>query len=1422
MALFHRNGRKLIENVLGQYHIASIQETKFRDAHHLSKFIFHVNSITHHRVFVSDRNSSSQVQLGPRSCGVATLLHPDLLGVESAQEVTSATIPGRYLLVHLMQANRPLYTLYIHNIYAPVRESERAIFYQKLPTHFEPIARHLVLGDFNVTIDPVMDSRGVSSVVDASRGVLLSWLAGLNVTDSWRHRYPRRRTFSGLLTRVNRLDYIFVSDDWVDTSLDDTKYFQAPHSGDHLAVRVNLGSPRRRPPPSGYWRLKLKTLEDESIRQSIMNDIQNLSSTTRDVPNPGLVWEDWKRPNGTESDDPADISDQFRRHWGDIFGDERFTSVEPPVNPEATRKLLDSITRRLSSADTARLEEPLSTAELAAAMRHLNRNSAPGLDGLGAALYQVDPDAFGVVLATAFQNQRERGCLLPSQRRSSVALLYKKGDPRDPSNYRPISHMQVDVKVISKALAYRLQRVLPLLIHPDQKGFVRGHSLHHHARFLQDLQDLLRRRGGAGYAFFLDFAKAYDRVNWDYLFQVLERVGCGPAFRSWVQLLYCKPEAVLALNGILLEVLCPSRGVKQGDPLSSLLFVLTIEPLRNLLRDLPDAGLPIAQSCNGTGLYFADDSTLLSGSLDGLRRQLDLVELYCAGSGALLILNKSQLVAFHGNSIRAEDTPFGVASSGSVVYLGVPVGPKVSPDVVCASLEAKVCARLARWGSRARTYRGRLVILNAMVLSVLWHFTPHFNLPGAMVRRLQALIDQYVLTRRGDPGRRFVKLAKPSICHVPFNRGGLQIPRVEVTSQTQRVLLLQQFYYLVNSDPWLVVSDTLLQYVLSSGLHMSTFDFLDSPFSRRSKVIEFSSIPACWQFSWFVWSRLPRITSDSGFVDPVACQSNLLEANVCHSAHPQLQIELASGKPVSLLREAGRVRDFRLAFASETGYRSLSDFSSSSWPSAPEFLARFMLVVTTWNMRVRVRYLLSLYYDLSTLAQNVVGERGLLSDWSLFVERLTWDLVCIASRPKWLSPATSFASILHMFWMTTVSITLHVIWTTRNKHRFEDRPALDPISDIYKVYSAFAAHFRHWLRRTIHSVQVCIATMVSAITPKLFTPFKLAGNNAPVELKHRVAMAPLTRMRTGESGVPTALVAEHYAQRATDGGLLIVEATNISPTARGYFGAPGLFTQEQVDGWKLVTKAVHDKGGKIFVQLWHTGRVGHPLNQPDGQLPVSSSATSVEDITSHAVTREGRKDYVTPRALEIDEIPGIIADYKKAAENAVVAGFDGVEIHAANGYLLEQFLCDSVNKRTDAQVAIRLSPFGDTFGCKDSTPDEAYGYVVGKLNDYNLAYLHVIERRGMHAANVQVPKAGVTRHFRNTYKGVLVTAAGYDREDAIKTIEEGAADLVAFGRDFIANPDLVERLRIGAKFNTQDMKTFSPQPGTPLERGYTD
>ncbi|KAG2529252.1 hypothetical protein JM18_002896 [Phytophthora kernoviae] len=366
-------------------------------------------------------------------------------------------------------------------------------------------------------------------------------------------------------------------------------------------------------------------------------------------------------------------------------------------------------------------------------------------------------------------------------------------------------------------------------------------------------------------------------------------------------------------------------------------------------------------------------------------------------------------------------------------------------------------------------------------------------------------------------------------------------------------------------------------------------------------------------------------------------------------------------------------------------------------------------------------------------------------------------------------------------------------------------------------------------------------------TPKLFTPVTLGGKN-PIQLKHRVAMAPLTRLRTGGEGVQKAVGVEYYSQRTTDGGLLITEATDISKQGNGYFGAPGLYTQEQVEAWKPITKAVHDKGGKIFTQLWHTGRVSHPLNQPNGGLPVSASATSMEAVTSHAVTSEGRKDHVIPRALEADEIPGIVEDYKTATKNALSAGFDGVELHAANGYLLEQFLCDSTNKRTDkyggpienrarfliealegilsvadsSKVAIRLSPYGITFGCTDSDPLATYGYVIRKLNDYDLAYLHLVEPYGWHFTGPKVPEGGVSLVLRPMYNGTIVAAGGFDRTKAINNVEEGYDDIIAFGRDFIGTPDIVERLKADKPMNEFNIKTFYPQPDDPLEKGYLD
>jgi N-ethylmaleimide reductase len=370
--------------------------------------------------------------------------------------------------------------------------------------------------------------------------------------------------------------------------------------------------------------------------------------------------------------------------------------------------------------------------------------------------------------------------------------------------------------------------------------------------------------------------------------------------------------------------------------------------------------------------------------------------------------------------------------------------------------------------------------------------------------------------------------------------------------------------------------------------------------------------------------------------------------------------------------------------------------------------------------------------------------------------------------------------------------------------------------------------------------------MVSASqVSKLFTPITLGGKLNQLTLQHRVVMAPLTRLKHGEEGVPPEITAKYYGQRATKGGLIIAEATNISPQARGYLGTPGIFTQQQIDGWKRVTDTVKEKEGNMFLQLWHTGRVSHPLNQPNGELPVSSSAT-MDTSTGWVPTSEGRKSHVAPRALETHEIPRIVEDYKKAAENALAAGFDGVEFHCANGYLLEQFLQDGINDRTDqyggsvenrarflfevldtlfevvdsSRVGIRLSPYGMSFGQFESDPVGMYGYVLKKLNDYHLAYVHLIEPRAfaLHE-NPHAPTDGsMTRTFREIYDGVLMTASGFDRASATKAVDDGDADMVAMGRYFISNPDLVKRLEINAPLNPYDAKTFY----LPGEAGYTD
>lgn len=352
------------------------------------------------------------------------------------------------------------------------------------------------------------------------------------------------------------------------------------------------------------------------------------------------------------------------------------------------------------------------------------------------------------------------------------------------------------------------------------------------------------------------------------------------------------------------------------------------------------------------------------------------------------------------------------------------------------------------------------------------------------------------------------------------------------------------------------------------------------------------------------------------------------------------------------------------------------------------------------------------------------------------------------------------------------------------------------------------------------------------MTTDLFSPLQLG----PTLLRNRIVMAPLTRNRAGTAEAPTPLMTRYYAQRAS-AGLIITEATQVSGFGIPYPNTPGLLSPGQVSGWHRVVEAVHARGGAIFVQLWYGGRISHPSLLPNNELPVAPSAIAPEGMTP---TPTGLQPFVTPRELDTQEVGDIVEQFREAAENAQVAGFDGIEIHAANGYLIDQFLRDGSNKRTDRyggslenrtrfllevveevigtwepeRVGVRISPINTFNSMYDSDPETLFCHVAEALSGYGLAYLHVKED-GMPGG----PEQHVDyQRLRRAWNGVYMVNGGYDKARAQQVIAEGYADLVAFGRAFISNPDLPERLARDAPLTEPDPSTFYGGD----EHGYTD
>jgi N-ethylmaleimide reductase len=360
----------------------------------------------------------------------------------------------------------------------------------------------------------------------------------------------------------------------------------------------------------------------------------------------------------------------------------------------------------------------------------------------------------------------------------------------------------------------------------------------------------------------------------------------------------------------------------------------------------------------------------------------------------------------------------------------------------------------------------------------------------------------------------------------------------------------------------------------------------------------------------------------------------------------------------------------------------------------------------------------------------------------------------------------------------------------------------------------------------------------------LFSPLQVG----PYRLNHRVVMAPLTRMRAEKPSLaPRPLNAEYYAQRATPGGLIIAEASPVMATGFGSPGVPGIYSEQQIAGWREVVDAVHAKGGVIFLQLWHVGRVSHSSFQPGGVLPVAPSAVPISPDFKTATADGKVVPYETPRALETSEIPGVVDAYREAAGNALRCGFDGVEVHGANGYLIEQFLQSHTNLRTDRygggienrvrflmevteavievwgsnRVGVRLSPYGVANGSGEPDPMPLYTQAIKLLNPLGLSYLHFIEPRSSGAGRAEVNHQNVpsaTVLFRPIWNGVLISAGGFTGETAEAAIAAGHADAIAFGRIFISNPDLPRRLQHGYPLTPYNRATFYGGE----ETGYTD
>ena len=641
--------------------------------------------------------------------------------------------------------------------------------------------------------------------------------------------------------------------------------------------------------------------------------------------------------DGVAVTDSTTVQAVFTAHWKSIMV---APMGQPPLNRARRRAVIRMLSKRLTSDQRADLDRPLTANELCSALKTMNPKKSPGPDGWSAGFFQVDPVIFSEILLLVFNYQLvHQGRLLPQQRESAVALLFKAGDRGDPGNYRPIALMAVEVKVLSRALAYRLAQYAPQLIHPTQAGFVPGRRLHDHVLTIQAMQQYCTMEDHDHYATFLDFSKAYDMVDQDFLFDVLGEMNIGSTFISWVKMLYCSPMVQIIFNGALGPTIKPTRGVKQGCPLSCLLFVLYLEPLGDMLRDQPHLGVTLPHGDTVTSIFFADDSTLLSQSLEAAVEQMAIVQEFCDVSGAKLNQSKCMTLVLNGHLDPGDIDDGGLlnvlATGQPVKYLGVLFGHALPLHHQVTHLNDKFLACFQQWGCRARTLQGRKLLVNTVMLSLLWHVTTVLPVPEPMVQGWQSMLNKYVLARKTDPTARYRPLLQRKW---QYDRTlGLGLPHIASKLRGQRLQRLQHLMAgsSATSPPWQPL--VLRQFSRTLGkLHRAThpFDFLFYYPNTSSKWLCLWELHPLWRDVWAQWAATPmamRIQVEPNLATVMAMPVWLTQYDLMRTSDHHCAANLAKCPPTRRWCRNG----------ASNGFFSLQDFVNidGAWPSRGSFMS---------------------------------------------------------------------------------------------------------------------------------------------------------------------------------------------------------------------------------------------------------------------------------------------------------------------------------------------------------------------------------------------------------------------------------------------------------------------------------------------------